>query len=59
MADEPAAAPESTKDAFRAALERKKSKKHPHEAASQNDSKANGPHEAAGGKRQFRRKAGG
>ena len=50
---------DSAKDKFREALERKRGKQHPHEAASQHDSKvhrANGP---AGGKRTFRRKAGG
>ena len=46
------------KEKFRQALERKKGKKHPHEAASQNDSKAHDAHSAAGGKRAFRRKSG-
>lgn len=47
------------KDKFREALERKKHKKHPHESASQNESKAHGEHGAAGGNRMFRRKSGG
>ena len=46
------------KEKFRQALERKKGKKHPHEAASQNDSKVHDSHSAAGGKRTFRRKSG-
>lgn len=56
MSDEPAAG--DSKDKFRAALERKKSRQHPHEAASQSGSKAHGEHAAAGGKRAFRRKSG-
>jgi len=52
-------APDVAKDKFREALERKKSKQHPHEIASQNSSKANGAHAAVGGKRNFRRKSGG
>ena len=51
-------ASKEAKDKFREALERKRSKQHPHEGASQNDSKVHEPHAAAGGKRQFRRKAG-
>lgn len=43
---------------FREALERKKTKQHPHEAASQNNAKAHETRTAAGGKRQFRRKSG-
>jgi hypothetical protein len=55
-----ASGPDDTaKNKFREALERKKGKQHPHEVASQNDAKANGPHAAAGGRRNFRRKAGG
>ncbi|MGI8677204.1 MAG: DUF5302 domain-containing protein [Jatrophihabitans sp.] len=46
------------KDKFRAALERKKGKQHPHEAASQSDSKVHDAHNAAGGKRVHRRKSG-
>lgn len=46
------------KDAFREALERKKGKRHPHESASQNDSKVHDTHGAAGGKRVHRRKSG-
>jgi hypothetical protein len=48
----------TAKDQFREALERKKGKKHPHEAASQSDSKVHDVHAAAGGKRTFRRKSG-
>jgi hypothetical protein len=50
---------EKAKAEFRAALERKKGKRHPHEAASQNDSKVHDVHSAEGGKRTFRRKSGG
>jgi hypothetical protein len=51
-------ATDAAKDKFREALERKRGKKHPHEAASQNDSKV---HDAQGAtaKRMFRRKSGG
>jgi hypothetical protein len=51
-------APQAAKDKFREALERKRGRQHPHEAASQNDSKVHHTHGAAGGKRNFRRKAG-
>lgn len=51
-------AEDDPKAKFREALERKKSKQHPHEAASQNDAKAHEARTAAGGKRQFRRKSG-
>lgn len=47
-----------TKDAFREALERKKNRSHPHEAASQHEGKAHDAHSAAGGKRVHRRKSG-
>ncbi|HZC71934.1 MAG TPA: DUF5302 domain-containing protein [Jatrophihabitans sp.] len=57
MTDEGGASKEA-KDKFREALERKRNKQHLHEGASQNDSKVHEPHNAAGGKRQFRRKAG-
>ena len=53
-----AGASDEAKDKFREALERKRGKKHPHEAASQHDSKVHSEHAPAGGKRQFRRKAG-
>jgi hypothetical protein len=46
------------KDKFREALERKKGHKHPHESASQNDSKVHDERSAAGAKRNFRRKSG-
>lgn len=49
---------DTAKDKFREALERKKGKQHPHESASQNDSKVADAHAAAGGKRTFRRKSG-
>lgn len=49
---------DAAKDRFREALERKRGKQHPHEAASQADSKIQDAHSAAGGKRTFRRKSG-
>ncbi|SHH40443.1 hypothetical protein SAMN05443575_3776 [Jatrophihabitans endophyticus] len=49
---------EQTKDRFREALERKNALRHPHEDASQHDSKVHDAHGAAGGKRQHRRKSG-
>jgi hypothetical protein len=49
---------DAAKDRFREALERKRGKKHPHESASQNDSKVHDVHGAVGGKRTFRRKSG-
>ncbi len=49
---------QAAKDKFRAALDRKQGRRHPHEAASQNDSKVHDAHSAAGGKRTFRRKSG-
>ena len=55
MADKPS---DAAKDKFRAALERKQAKQHPHEGASQNSSKVHDKHGAAGGKRTFRRKSG-
>ena len=51
-------ASKDAKDKFREALERKRNKQHPHEAASQHDSKVHGEQSSGGGKRQFRRKAG-
>jgi hypothetical protein len=51
-------APDPAKDKFREALERKRGKQHPHEAASQGDSKVHDAHSAAGGKRTHRRKSG-
>jgi hypothetical protein len=50
---------EETKDKFRDALERKRSKQHASNAAAQNESKVHGEHARAGGKRTFRRKSGG
>jgi len=58
MSDVEDGAGRHAKDAFREALERKKQHRHPHESASQNDSKAHGEHSAVGGKRSFRRKSG-
>ncbi len=48
---------DAAKDRFREALERKRGTQHPHEAASQRDSKV---HDAQGAstKRMFRRKSG-
>jgi hypothetical protein len=51
-------AADKTKDSFRAALERKRTQRHPHEAASQSGGKAQHEHGAVGGKRTFRRKSG-
>jgi hypothetical protein len=51
-------ATDKTKDSFRAALERKRAQRHPHEAASQSGGKAQHEHGAVGGKRTFRRKSG-
>lgn len=51
-------AEEDAKAKFREALERKKAKRHPHEGAFQNNAKAHESRDAAGGKRQFRRKSG-
>lgn len=51
-------AEDDPKAKFREALERKKTKQHPHEGASQNNAKAHEARDAAGGKRQFRRKSG-
>jgi hypothetical protein len=51
-------ATDAAKDKFREALERKRGKKHPHEAASQNESKVHDAQGAAA-KRMFRRKSGG
>ena len=50
-------APDPAKDKFREALERKRGKQHPHESASQNDSKVHDVQGAAT-KRMFRRKSG-
>ena len=58
--DEPTAeATGDVNDQFREALERKRTKKHPHEADGHGDSKIHGTHSASGGKREFRRKSGG
>jgi Family of unknown function (DUF5302) len=51
-------AADKTKDSFRAALERKRAQRHPHEGASQSGGKAQHEHGAVGGKRTFRRKSG-
>lgn len=51
-------AEDDAKAKFREALERKKTKQHPHEGASQNGAKAHEARDAVGGKRQFRRKSG-
>jgi hypothetical protein len=50
-------APDQAKDKFREALERKRGQQHPHEAASQRDSKVHDVQGAAT-KRMFRRKSG-
>lgn len=58
--DESTAPAESTdqKDAFRAALERKKQHQHPHEQASHERGGVHDSHGAAGGRRLHRRKSG-
>jgi hypothetical protein len=55
------ASEDEMKRRFREALERKRQEQHDHNAAAQgrNGSKIHGTHGQAGGKRQFRRKAGG
>ncbi|MDT4923670.1 MAG: hypothetical protein QOG01_1383 [Pseudonocardiales bacterium] len=58
MTDKDGGPTDSAKDKFREALERKKGHKHPHESASQNDSKVHDERSAAGAKRNFRRKSG-
>ncbi len=52
------AAGDDAKDKFREALERKRGKQHPHESATQGDSKVHDAHSAAGAKRLHRRKSG-
>jgi hypothetical protein len=59
MTDKPSTDADPVKDAFRAALERKRGQKHPHEADGQGNSKVHSEHGASGGKREFRRKSGG
>jgi hypothetical protein len=49
---------DQTKDKFREALERKRSRQHATNGEAQNDSKVHGAHERAGSKRTFRRKSG-
>jgi hypothetical protein len=49
----------SDKDAFRAALERKRGQQHARNAEAQADSKIHGSQSSGGGKRTFRRKSGG
>jgi hypothetical protein len=56
--DQPASAPDPTKDRFREALERKRSQHHANNGDAHGDSKVHGAHERAGGKRTFRRKSG-
>ena len=58
MTDKDGGSADSAKNKFREALERKKGHKHPHESASQNDSKVHDERSAVGGKRTFRRKSG-
>jgi hypothetical protein len=57
MADE--SKPEDQKDAFKAALERKRAQQHAHNTDAQNDAKVHGASGKAGAKRTFRRKSGG
>jgi hypothetical protein len=51
--------PEDQKDAFKAALERKRAQQHAHNSDVHGDSKVHGSSAKAGGKRTFRRKSGG
>jgi hypothetical protein len=50
---------DNPKDAFKAALERKRAKQHAHNEEAQSDSKVHGSSAKVGGKRTFRRKSGG
>lgn len=50
---------EDPKDAFRAALERKRAQQHAHNEDAQADSKIHGSQSSGGGRRTFRRKSGG
>lgn len=50
---------EDPKDAFKAALERKRAQQHAHNTDQQSDSKVHGSSAKVGGKRTFRRKSGG
>ena len=51
--------PADPKDAFKAALERKRAQQHAHNTDAQSDSKVHGASAKVGGKRTFRRKSGG
>ena len=51
--------PADSKDAFKAALEKKRAQQHAHNTDAHNDSKVHGSSAKAGGKRTFRRKSGG
>ena len=48
-----------TKDRFKEALERKRTRQHANNGEGQSDSKVHGEHARAGAKRNFRRKSGG
>ena len=47
------------KDAFKAALDRKRAQQHAHNTDTHGESKVHGSSAKAGGKRSFRRKSGG
>ena len=57
--DDKPAEPEGQKDAFKAALDRKRAQQHAHNTDAQSDPKVHGASAKAGGKRTFRRKSGG
>lgn len=59
MSDETADAPLDPKEAMKRALEAKQAKQTEGEQHSREAKVSGGPHKAAAGKRQFRRKAGG
>lgn len=54
----PAKDPDPTKDRFREALERKRTKQHADNGSAHGESKVHGTHDRAGNKRTFRRKSG-
>lgn len=54
----PAKDPDATKNKFREALERKRTKQHAENDPAQGNSKVHSAHDRAGGKRTFRRKSG-
>ena len=59
MSEETPESPIDTREAMRRALDAKQSKQSEGEQNSRDSKMAGGPHKAAAGKRQFRRKSGG